>query len=36
VNAVILPKCRVFAVFFCQNAAVLRFHENILFLISIN
>ena len=26
-----LPKCRVF----CQNAIVLRFHKNILFLISI-
>jgi len=31
-NAVILPKCRVFAMFFCQNAVVLRFHKNILFL----
>ena len=35
VNIVILPKCRVFAVFFCQNAIVLRYHKNILFLISI-
>jgi len=25
----ILPKCRVF----CQNAVVLRFHKNILFLV---
>jgi len=30
-NAVILPKCCVF----CQNAIVLHFHKNVLFLISI-
>ena len=34
-NAVILPKYRVFAAFFGQNAVVLRFHKNIMiFLIS--
>jgi len=31
VNTVIMPKCRAF----CQNAVVLRFHKNILFLVSI-
>jgi len=41
-ETVIFVECRDFAKMpcfcrvFCQNAAVLRFHENILFLISMN
>jgi len=31
VNAMILPKCRVFAISFCQNAVVLSSQEYFVF-----